>query len=275
MAECVGTVGTARVRASPFTAATNIGTARGQPRLAGAEHASAPEARIRCRAAHPNLYWRQPGEQTMGDEPMRKGTWMRAYAGVAMALLLLATLAGCKRNESGQLPAVSGEAIQAQREQIEGFGLVRAWPDQTNEGLAIALEFSQPLVGTQDFDKLVTFAETIAEPSGWTLDEAGTVLRYPHVKPDQHYTLRISSELTAADGSKLPVALEQKVYTGELEPVVGFASQGSVLPAKESRGLPVVSVNVAEVDVEFLRVREGSLPKFFAEFQRGGRRGSW
>ncbi len=211
----------------------------------------------------------------MGDEPMRKGTWMRAYAGVAMALLLLAMLAGCKRNESGQLPAVSGEAIQAQREQIEGFGLVRAWPDQTNEGLAIALEFSQPLVGTQDFDKLVTFAETIAEPSGWTLDEAGTVLRYPHVKPDQHYTLRISSELTAADGSKLPVALEQKVYTGELEPVVGFASQGSVLPAKESRGLPVVSVNVAEVDVEFLRVREGSLPKFFAEFQRGGRRGSW
>ena len=211
----------------------------------------------------------------MGGEPMRKGTWMRAYAGVAIALLLLAVLAGCKRNESGQLPAVSGEAIQAQRERIEGFGLVRAWPDQTSEGLAIALEFSQPLVGTQDFDKLVTFAEPIAEPSSWTLDEAGTVLRYPHVKPDQHYTLRISSELTAADGSRLPVALEEKIYTGELEPVVGFASQGSVLPAKESRGLPVVSVNVAEVDVEFLRVREGSLPKFFAEFQRGGRRGSW
>jgi hypothetical protein len=66
-----------------------------------------------------------------------------------------------------------------------------------------------------------------------------------------------------------------KVYTGELEPAVGFASQGSVLPAKDSRGLPVVSVNVAEVDVEFLRVREASLPRFFAEYQRGGRRGSW
>src|SRR5690606_11015411 len=78
-----------------------------------------------------------------------------------------------------------------------------------------------------------------------------------------------------ADGSRLPAALEEKVYTGELDPVVGFASQGSVLPAKESRGLPVVSVNVSEVDVEFLRVREGSLPKFFAEYQRGGRRGSW
>src|SRR5690606_20754224 len=65
------------------------------------------------------------------------------------------------------------------------------------------------------------------------------------------------------------------IHTGELEPVAGFASQGSVLPARESRGLPVVSVNVDEVDVEFLRVREDALPRFFAQFQRGGRRGGW
>ena len=198
-----------------------------------------------------------------------------AAIGALLLGLLLLAMAGCKRNESGQLPAVSGEAIQAQRQQIEGFGLVRAWPDQTGEGLAIALEFSQPLVGTQDFDKLVTFAEPVAEPSGWTLDEGGTVLRYPHVTADRHYTVRIAAALTAADGTRLPAALEEKVYTGDLEPLVGFASQGSVLPAKDSRGLPVVSVNVAEVDVEFLRVHESSLPKFFSEYQRGGRRGSW
>ena len=199
-----------------------------------------------------------------------------AWIGKALATAaLLALLAGCGRNESGQLPAVSGEAIQGQRDTIEGFGLVRAWPDQDGEGLAIALEFSRPLVGTQDFDKLVTFAEPIAEPSGWTLSDDGKTLRYPHVKPDQTFTLRISGALAAADGSTLGSDLEQKVYTGELDPVVGFASQGSVLPAKESRGLPVVSINVEEVDVEFLRVKESSLPTFFAEYQRGGRRGSW
>ncbi|MCA0393673.1 MAG: alpha-2-macroglobulin family protein, partial [Proteobacteria bacterium] len=201
---------------------------------------------------------------------------MPAWIGKALATAaLLALLAGCGRNESGQLPAVSGEAIQGQRDTIEGFGLVRAWPDQDGEGLAIALEFSRPLVGTQDFDKLVTFAEPIAEPSGWTLSDDGKTLRYPHVKPDQTFTLRISGALAAADGSTLGSDLEQKVYTGELDPVVGFASQGSVLPAKESRGLPVVSINVEEVDVEFLRVKESSLPTFFAEYQRGGRRGSW
>ena len=55
---------------------------------------------------------------------------------------------------------------------------------------------------------------------------------------------------------------EGEVFSGELKPVAGFASQGSVLPAKDSRGLPVVSVNVPEVDVEFLRVREKDLPTF-------------
>ncbi|HRP73578.1 MAG TPA: alpha-2-macroglobulin [Luteimonas sp.] len=197
---------------------------------------------------------------------------------IAVALLVAAVLlgpVGCKRNAGGQLPAVSGEAIRGERDAIEGFGLVRAWPDQQEDALAIALEFSRPLVGTQDFDKLVTFAEPIAEPSGWALSDDGRTLRYPHVKPDAHYTVRISGELTASDGSTLGNSLEEKVYTGELDPVVGFASQGSVLPAKESRGLPVVSVNVEEVDVEFLRVKESSLPTFFAEYQRGGRRGSW
>src|SRR5690606_21349870 len=132
-----------------------------------------------------------------------------------------------------------------------------------------------PLVGTQDFDALVTFTEAMARSSSWSLDDSGKILRYPHVAPNQDVTLRISGELMAADGSKLGSSVERTVHTGELDPVVGFASQGSVLPAKESRGLPVVSVNVDEVDIEFLRVREGLLPQFFREYQRGGRRGSW
>ncbi|NLA69032.1 MAG: alpha-2-macroglobulin family protein [Gammaproteobacteria bacterium] len=194
----------------------------------------------------------------------------------AAALLALAMLAvGCGRNEGGQLPAPSGEAIVAERDAVEGFALVRAWPDQEDGTLAIALEFSRPLVGTQDFDSLLGFAEPVAGDSGWSLDEDGRVLRFPFVQPDREYTLRVSAALAAADGSTLGRDIEQKVYTGELEPAAGFASQGSVLPARESRGLPVVSVNVEEVDVEFLRVRESELPRFFSEYQRGGRRSGW
>jgi hypothetical protein len=189
--------------------------------------------------------------------------------------MALAILPGCGNRESGQLPEVSGEAIQAKRDEIKEFAVVRAYPDQDGDTLSIALEFSRPLVGTQAFDELIAFDKAPGEKSGWKLDDGGRILRYPFVAVNTEYTLKISAKLAAADGSTLGRDVEQKVYTGELKPAVGFASQGSVLPARESRGLPVVSVNVPEVDVEFLRVRERSLPQFFQEYQRGGRRSGW
>nr|WP_245625441.1 alpha-2-macroglobulin [Stenotrophomonas daejeonensis] len=193
-----------------------------------------------------------------------------------ITLLALATVAGCKRNETGQLPGASGEAIQAKQEEVKGFALVRTWPDQKGGELALAVEFSRPLVGTQDFDKLLRFEEKVGtEDSSWSLSDDGKTLRYPYVEAAKDYTLIVSADLLAADGSRLGKDVRQQVFTGELTPAAGFASQGSVLPARDSRGLPVVSVNVPEVDVEFLRVTGKNLPAFFSQYQRGGRRGSW
>ncbi len=207
---------------------------------------------------------------------MRARTFSPARLLALLLLGLLATgLAGCKRNPGGQLPASGGEAIKAERAVIKGFAVARAWPDQRPDGLAVAVEFSRPLVGTQDFDKLLVIDAKGDGQSGWALSDDGKTLRFPYVEANKHYTLRISGALTAADGSRLGKDIELKVFTGELDPTVGFASQGSVIPAKESRGLPVVSVNVDEVDVEFLRVRDDALPKFFADYQRGGRRSNW
>ncbi|WP_284568760.1 alpha-2-macroglobulin family protein [Xanthomonas graminis] len=208
-----------------------------------------------------------------------KRQWRLVRAGLLSTFLLLGlalALGGCKRNESGQLPDASGEPVKGQKEAMKGFGLVRAYPDQKRDGLSLALEFSRPLVGTQDFDKLLRFEQKVGtDESAWSLSDDGKTLRYPYVEAAKDYTVLISADLLAADGSRLGKPLKQKVYTGELEPAVGFASQGSVLPARESRGLPVVSLNVPEVDVEFMRVEEGALPAFFAQYQRGGRRGSW
>lgn len=209
------------------------------------------------------------------ESGMRASGTRRMLLWVVLLTVAIGAVA-CKRNESGQLPAASGEAIKADKQAITGFALARAYPDQTSDGLSLALEFSRPLVGTQDFDALVRFEEKVGTgDSSWSLSEDGKTLRYPYVEAAKDYTVLVDANLLAADGSRLGKPLKQKVYTGELKPVAGFASQGSVLPARESRGLPVVSVNVPEVDVEFLRVREKSLPAFFQQFQRGGRRGSW
>ncbi len=201
--------------------------------------------------------------------------WWMGGAIWAALTLSLTILPGCGNRETGQLPEVSGEPIKAERNENKAFAVARAYPDEDEETLSIALEFTRPLVGTQDFDKLIVFSTPTAQKSGWKLDDSGKILRYPFVTANTEYTLKISGDLTASDGSVLGREVEQKVYTGALEPAVGFASQGSVLPARESRGLPIVSINVPEVDVEFLRVREKSLPQFFREYQRAGRRSGW
>src|SRR5205085_6282508 len=109
----------------------------------------------------------------------------------------------------------------------------------------------------------------------WVLSEDGRTLRFPHVEPSQTYSVLVRAGLASAGGKSLGKDESRKVFTGPMEPAVGFASQGSVLPARDSRGLPVVSVNVPEVDVEFLRVRDKDVARFFAEYQRGGRRSGW
>jgi len=214
----------------------------------------------------------QTSEGRRGREGRRR---LRSTALPALLICLALLLPTACRRDTGQLPEVSGEAIAAQRDKVEGFALVSAYPDQQDDTLVVALEFSQPLVGTQDFDALIAIDAKAEGESGWSLDDGGKVLRFPYVQANTDYTVKISGKLAAADGKTLGQDVERKVYTGELDPAVGFASQGSVLPARESRGLPVVAINVPEVDVEFMRVRESSLPKFFSEYQRAGRRSGW
>src|SRR5690625_61034 len=203
---------------------------------------------------------------------------LAALARRCSLLLLMAAslaLAACGRDPSGQLPAPSGEAIQAERAEVEGFALARAWADERGDGLSLVLESSQPLVPTQDFDRLVTLEGPAAREGGWSLDEDNRTLRYPNAEANRDYAVTVSAQLTAADGTQLGSEARRRIHTGDLAPLAGFASQGSVLPARGSRGLPVVSLNVPEVDVEFLRVRESEVPRFFNQYQRGGRRSSW
>ena len=202
---------------------------------------------------------------------------LRVAAMLLAVLLLVVGLPACKRNTSGQLPTAGGEAIVAQRAALTGFVVARAYPEQRPDGLAVTLEFTRPLVGTQNFDQLLTIDAKGSDDdsSSWVLSDDGKKLRFPYAEANKTYTVRISGTLAAADGATLGKDQELKVYTGQLAPAVGFASQGSVLPARESRGLPVVSVNVDEVDVEFLRVRESALPRFLATYRRGGHFDSW
>ncbi|HEX6833735.1 MAG TPA: alpha-2-macroglobulin family protein, partial [Rudaea sp.] len=208
--------------------------------------------------------------------PFARNSWLCALL-VVFAVLLTA----CGKSEA-PAPAPATQKPKAAQQnaaakKTDGFELASASAQNYEGQLALTLEFTQNLAGAQAFDGLIAVSgpkgETIA--GSWALDENGTTLRFPYVKADENYTVAIDTKLSSAEGKTLAQKIVKDIYTGPLEPAIGFASQGNVLPARGTRGLPVVSVNVHDVDIEFLRVRDDELSNFFASYQRNGKRSGW
>lgn len=202
---------------------------------------------------------------------MRQTGIAARLAALALVFAVLA-LAGCRREppEAVPLPAAAPAEDTA-------FALASAGSEAFEGRPAVVLEFTQRLARGQRFDERVRIVRGDgAEVSGsWALGEDGRTLRFPYLVADTNYKVSIAGEIESADGAALGAGVEREVYTGPLAPIVGFAGQGNVLPAHESRGLPVISLNQPEVDVEFLRIRDRDIPRFLEAYPRNQRMYGW
>ena len=157
---------------------------------------------------------------------------------------------------------------------------------------AIAVMFTQALDAKQDFGKLLSASEGDAprrrddgrvDPDAkppetsfkplaarWVLGDNPRVLYLPYVTPDRSYRITLNAELAARGGAKLATAQRCDAVSEAMPASFYFASRGLVLPAGQNGGLPVVTVNTPEVDVQFLRIKPESLSAFLE--QVGGRR---
>ncbi|HVT33631.1 MAG TPA: alpha-2-macroglobulin, partial [Rhodanobacteraceae bacterium] len=213
---------------------------------------------------------------------LRTPVSVRRHVGAVWLVFAALVAGGCNRpadhvpDVQGKKP-VAAEAASPKQAAPKGFALASANAEPHDGQLALTLGFTEPLVGTQAFDTLIAVSGPKGETvqGSWALDEDGKTLRFPYVRADASYTVRIKGELAAVDGKTIGSEVSKEIYTGPMLPNVGFASQGSVLPARETRGLPVVSVNVKEVDVEFLRVRDKEIANFFAAYQKNGKRSGY
>lgn len=141
---------------------------------------------------------------------------------------------------------------------------------------SIALSFTQPLARSQDFGALVKAGEGDT-PAGakplaarWVLGDNPRLLVLPYVTPERTYHIKLDPALAAKSGATLAAAQACAVKSEAMPTSYYFASRGVVLPAGQNGGLPVVTTNVPEIDVQFLRVKPESLPQFLE--QVGGRR---
>jgi uncharacterized protein YfaS (alpha-2-macroglobulin family) len=189
-----------------------------------------------------------------------------------IVLVLLAWLTGCRQEAPTEI-VEQPEPAPPSADFIVADAGAEPWQGRP----ALYLRFSQPLAGAQHFDELLAVSgpDGAAVEGSWLLEEDLATLRFPFVEPARDYRIEVNPVLMAADGRQIGAVEPLALHSGDLPPTVGFASSGLVLPMRNSDGLPIVSVNVREVDVEFLRLKDSRVAAFFAQRPRSGRRGSW
>ncbi|HEX5393111.1 MAG TPA: alpha-2-macroglobulin [Rhodocyclaceae bacterium] len=96
----------------------------------------------------------------------------------------------------------------------------------------------------------------------WVVGENPRLIFFPNIKPQTRYVVRVQPGLAAKNGAKLSSEARFSIQTAAVAPAFYFASRGMVLPAVQNGGLPVTTVNVPEVDIQFLKVKPEALPKF-------------
>ncbi|MFN2826740.1 alpha-2-macroglobulin family protein, partial [Escherichia coli] len=70
-------------------------------------------------------------------------------------------------------------------------------------------------------------------------------------------------------------SFEKTITTRDIAPSIGFASRGSLLPGKVVAGLPVMALNVDNIDVNFFRIKPESLSAFVSQWQYRNSLSNW
>ncbi|HBC7343426.1 TPA: alpha-2-macroglobulin family protein [Citrobacter koseri] len=210
---------------------------------------------------------------------------------VAACMLMLA-LAGCDNNDNAptavkndEMPAAQSAPtkdpaqLQKLAQQSEGkeLTLLDASEVQLDGAATLVLTFSIPLDPEQDFARTV---HVVDKKSGkvdgaWELSPNLKELRLRHLEPNRDLVVSVERDLTALNKTAFGRAYEKTITTRDVQPSVGFASRGSLLPGKVVEGLPVMALNVNEVDVNFFRVKPESLAAFVSQWEYRNALSNW
>ena len=197
---------------------------------------------------------------------MKTTTWA-AWGAAALATAALVGLVAL-RQLGPSAPSV------ATLDPNEPFALVECKARSFDGSPAIAAVFTQPLNRKQNWAQLVqTTLGADAKPheNRWLLSDNPRVLILPHVGPNQTFRMQFNAKLEDAGAHALGKEVSCEAKSDEMGEAHYFASRGVVLPAGQNGGLPVVTVNTPEVDVQFLRIKDEALPNFLEQVGSGNR----
>ncbi|MDR0277106.1 MAG: alpha-2-macroglobulin family protein [Paucimonas sp.] len=165
---------------------------------------------------------------------------------------------------------VVDEATLAQRYAGRELNVVDVSEVQVDGASALSVTFSAPLQADQRFAERLHLVDTTKGKvdGAWELSDNRMELRLRHLEPKRKLVLTIDAGLLSVNGNQLANEYVSRLETRDMEPSIGFASRGSLLPTRLAEGLPVIALNVAKVDVEFFRIKPESLPTFLGSWGR-------
>ncbi|WP_312690677.1 alpha-2-macroglobulin [Kosakonia sp.] len=217
-------------------------------------------------------------------------------AALTVALFTTFTLAGCDNNDKPQAtssPAAASSAQQqgqasppqskeklaqlAARSEGKPLTLLDASEVQLDGAATLVLTFSVPLNPDQDFASTVHLVDKKSGKvdGAWELAPNLKELRLRHLEPNRELLVSVDRGLVALNKATFGSDYEKAITTRDVQPSVGFASRGSLLPGKVVDGLPVMALNVNNVDVNFYRIKPESLAAFISQWEYRNSLSNW
>ncbi|TDQ19988.1 hypothetical protein EDF75_4886 [Raoultella sp. BIGb0149] len=214
-------------------------------------------------------------------------------ATLSLALLTALSLAGCDDGGKTQTaaPAASSSADKqsaakpdaaqlaklAEKSKGKALTLLDASEVQLDGAATLVLTFSIPLQPDQDFSRSVHLVDKKSGKvdGAWELAPNLKELRLRHLEPKRDLIVSVDPTLTALNTATFGTSFEKTIATRDVAPSIGFASRGSLLPGKVVAGLPVMALNVDNVDVNFFRIKPESLSAFVSQWEYRNSLSNW
>ena len=189
-----------------------------------------------------------------------------------LLVVLLAFVAGCskapesagKGNAESQTPHLSLQQL-AERYATTPFKVLdiseREWQGRN----ALAVTLSVPVDPKSNIQPFLAVNEVHGKSAdgAWQLSDDKRILYFTATKPRTTYEVTVFNGLPALTGKTLSTKSTAVITTRDIRPAIGFASEGNVLPAHLSNGIPVTVVNVKEANIDFHRIDTEHLADFF------------
>jgi uncharacterized protein YfaS (alpha-2-macroglobulin family) len=164
----------------------------------------------------------------------------------------------------------NSSALQQERYKNRDFYIVDLSEMTIDGASALVLTFSAPLADIQKLNEFILVYNDTKKKDvdgSWELSKNKMEVYFKYLEPETKYTVSISKQSSlkikniAQKSLNLKNDYKSYVTTQSLKPMVGFSSSSSLLPLDFADGLPVMTLNVNSVDIDFFRIDLQALPQ--------------